>query len=67
MFPYTVAEREAFNGFQILWASIGMQEAHKLLKEMFQMTQQQNSQTLADKLTWIEDSMHNVIPKNNIV
>lgn len=58
---------KALPDFQLLRANLSHQGANELLNSMYQMVQQQNSQAFAERLTWIKESLHNLIPKSNIV
>lgn len=65
--PPATSRLETLSGFQLLQASVGVQCTNELLKSMYNMVQKQNSQEVEEMLFHMEENLHNMNPKGNMV
>lgn len=65
--PPMVPGPQRFRCFQLLLANLNVQGANEFLNSLYNMVQQQNLQSLAERLLCIEESIHHVNQKSNTV
>lgn len=62
-----VPGHKMFHGLQLSYAKLGIHVVADLLNNVYNMVQHHNSQFLAERLFRIEESIHHIKPRNNIV